>query len=1299
MRNTHAFAHETIQLDTQPYTHLPTPLPMDVRERHSALRRRGVNVANEPLNPSDANLIGTSPESIENANIDEIYFPSTRSVETLALFQACLSTGLIARAHKLMQEMRSETHRRLREMYVAQEHDGDARKTPILPLKLWSYNAILHAYFAKAANPDTGDIRTWVGHAWKLWDDMMRDGDMQFDPRPDASTAATMAMGVAQLQALDVYPRTKPSFDRLLKDIRTLGLSLDSIFSSSVRQSGQPAASIQSASLLDATHVDPHALLSHFRAAAAKLGDKLAQAELDSVQRVLATNEERTASEEEACVVTGAAEAVEVRPVLKRDEATNVMHKPFNLQTLQESLATMEQARERTSDVYERQRWLEHSALEAARKRLEHDTEKLQDLGLESSHLQNKTLQAWMWDWYTKLEAALHKDLERLERQTQHLVASAMDTQVYPFLRLLPPSKMAMITVLELMRMQGISGVADGIKTTRALITIGKAIETEYSAVMMNKHPEIFVQARAAQQMLAKRSLIDLAVRRDLKAWQERCQEENIETNIPKWTQIIRARVGSYLVQHLLDVATVRRSAYDRDGDLWEEEQPAFYSAYEYIQGKKLGVIRLNEVVSQRLDKESVRETLHPRHLPMLVPPRPWLSHDSGGYFSVRTSAMRYKDSVEQSSYLRAASENNGLDVVLAGLDVLGNTAWNVNKEVFDVVLQVWNSGEALADLPPAEMTDPEPERPPADDIKAKGIYLQRLRQWNTVRSSNHSQRCDINYKLEIARSFLNERFYFPHNMDFRGRAYPIPPHLNHIGNDLCRGLLKFADAKPLGAVGLRWLRIHLANVFGYDKASFAEREQFAIDHEADIRDCATNALGGSRWWLQADDPWQCLATCIELHKAFEWPDGPEAFPSQLPVHQDGTCNGLQHYAALGGDLQGAKQVNLRGGDRPSDVYTGVAELVIAQLNQRAAEGDATAQLLQGKVTRKVVKQTVMTTVYGVTFIGAKNQVMRQLVDRGDIPAEDLWVTASYLAKVIMDCIGDLFKGANMIQDWLTVSARLIAKSIPPDRVAHARAKLGQRQSKADPDGTLASTRRLAGATREGREQMTSVIWTSALGLPVVQPYRRIKKHQIATAVQSVYIRDPNQNYEVNTSKQATAFPPNFIHSLDATHMFLTALECHSAGLVFASVHDSYWTHAADIDTMSDVIRDTFVRLHSQDILVRLRREFLERYKGHKVPASSLGVSARTRAQKRSKTQAAAEKFDDEEDADANADADADADAADVDVDVPLNIPGIVEAATPDANGFYELADLLPPIPKKGDFDVSEIKRSLYFFS
>lgn len=82
-----------------------------------------------------------------------------------------------------------------------------------------------------------------------------------------------------------------------------------------------------------------------------------------------------------------------------------------------------------------------------------------------------------------------------------------------------------------------------------------------------------------------------------------------------------------------------------------------------------------------------------------------------------------------------------------------------------------------------------------------------------------------------------------PHNLDFRGRAYPVPPHLNHIGDDLSRGLLLFAEPRPLGERGLRWLKIHLANVFGNDKASFDEREQFIMDHLEDVYDSATKPL------------------------------------------------------------------------------------------------------------------------------------------------------------------------------------------------------------------------------------------------------------------------------------------------------------------------------------------------------------------------------------------------------------------------------------------------------------------------
>lgn len=271
----------------------------------------------------------------------------------------------------------------------------------------------------------------------------------------------------------------------------------------------------------------------------------------------------------------------------------------------------------------------------------------------------------------------------------------------------------------------------------------------------------------------------------------------------------------------------------------------------------------------------------------------------------------------------------------------------------------------------------------------------------------------------------------------------------------------------------------------------------------------------------------------MELRSALESPD-PYSFESNFPVHQDGTCNGLQHYAALGGDSQGANQVNLGAAERPSDVYTYVAMMVQEKVKTDAANKDKYAMMLDGKITRKVVKQTVMTTVYGVTFIGAREQIERQLRDRKDVPEEECWYASAYLAKRVIQCIGNLFSGAKDIQTWLNLCARIISKSIPPARASDAlSAPIAQRSKEKAP-----------ASNRIRDEQMTAVVWTTPLGLPIVQPYRKTKRKQIATSLQSVYISDPNAPATVNSMKQASAFPPNFVHSLDATHMMLTALEC-----------------------------------------------------------------------------------------------------------------------------------------------------------
>ncbi|KAL7424567.1 DNA-directed RNA polymerase [Cryptotrichosporon argae] len=1018
-----------------------------------------------------------------------------------------------------------------------------------------------------------------------------------------------------------------------------------------------------------------------------------------------------------------------------------------NLRTALESISGAQLA-------YNRQTKLEAAAYDAARKELEHAAALLHAVGDgsagDAAALQRRQLQAWMHEWLGALTARLRADISAMGERVRSApeagqfdadapkwkaTSTIKESTLELYLGLLPADKLALITILELMRMVGAGGITDGMKILRGCTAVGRAVENEYRADTIRNvagaDSSEWLATIDPQTQKPSRMLISTVWSRLGKQLKDREGSEAYEDLkavwTPPWTQQAQVAVGSYLISSLLEVAKVQRSVTGPEGETVTEEQPAFAHAYEYVRGKKLGIIRLNPVVAARLANDAIGPVIQPKHLPMLVPPKVWSAHDDGGYLHNRLSIMRFKQSQEQRQWLRAASDRGDLEPVFHGLDVLSSTPWAINRRVFDIVLQAWNSGDAIADIPASEANSTVvfPVKPDASDHdpRRRAVYIDEFKMATQQARKNHAERCKYNYMLEIARAYLHDTFYIPHNMDFRGRAYPIPPHLSPVGDDLCRGLLTFGVKKPLGKQGLKWLRIHLANVYGYDKASFEERARFAVDHEADVFDAADDPLGGRRWWLQAEDPWQCLAACVDLAAALRAPD-PEAYESSLPVHQDGTCNGMQHYAALGGDVRGAKAVNLENGDRPADIYTGVADLVNAAIAKDKQDGVPLALMLKEPLGRKVVKQTVMTTVYGVTFIGARDQIARQLTARGDVGGEHLFHVSAYIAKKVLGCIGDLFSGARAIQDWLTISARLIARSVPAERVDESVRPL---ESGAGPG---ARTKNRAARTRLLRELMTSVIWTTPLGLPVVQPYRKLVKKQVMTALQTVYIHDPNANAEVSPQKQATAFPPNFIHSLDATHMLLTAVECRNHKVTFASVHDSYWTHASTVDTMATHIRDCFIKLHSQDLVGGLRDEFLHRYGNNGIPIENAKSISRSAA-KRKAANAQMSFLGDAVEADAEAeveaataaagntdpfstslstddavdaalDADADPEGADATPTLMAESDIPVASAPVEVIGgqkFVRFRDVLPPAPAKGQFDVSRIKDSAYFFS
>lgn len=254
---------------------------------------------------------------------------------------------------------------------------------------------------------------------------------------------------------------------------------------------------------------------------------------------------------------------------------------------------------------------------------------------------------------------------------------------------------------------------------------------------------------------------------------------------------------------------------------------------------------------------------------------------------------------------------------------------------------------------------------------------------------------------------------------------------------------------------------------------------------------------------------------------------------STLPIHQDGSCNGLQHYAALGRDELGGKAVNLFPSSSPQDVYSKVLEIVLREIEKDALipanaadeslrrkgrlyfrvselhsvyRSGVSARLVRGHVNRKVIKQTVMTSVYGVTSRGAKDQVQARLLERlanesnsvvtPEVEAE-ISQAARYVAVCTLKALAEMFSSAKAIMDWLGTCATLVASE-------------GQTMS-----------------------------WVTPLGLPVIQPYRQSTKKIVRTLLQMVILAVDSDDLPVSSRKQRSAFPPNFVHSLGITNTLL----------------------------------------------------------------------------------------------------------------------------------------------------------------
>lgn len=612
------------------------------------------------------------------------------------------------------------------------------------------------------------------------------------------------------------------------------------------------------------------------------------------------------------------------------------------------------------------------------------------------------------------------------------------------------------------------------------------------------------------------------------------------------WPMDVIINIGKFLYHIILNDIMLKPEILK--GQDLKYSIPAFYTLFRNKGNYLSEQIKPHPLVSKLYRKIHLETLTFESHLlPSYSPPSPWISIYLGGYLITKTDFIRIPN---DSSGLWDKFENiepEQLFPIFDSLNQLSSIPWKINTAILDIVIKIFQDGGSVELNIPQSVSVLTPPSPISKNatVEEKQKAAIAIAQYNQMKYDMYSLWCDTLYKLSIANHFRNRIFWLPHNLDFRGRVYPVPPHLNHLSSDLGRSLLLFGKGKPLGPNGLDWLKLHVINLTNFKKGnSVKERLEYANQNMDNILDSATKPLTGKMWWKQSEEPWQTLAGCMEIANALKAPNV-EEYVSTFPVHQDGSCNGLQHYAALGKDKIGAKSVNLHPFDIPKDVYSEVVSIIETQRQIDAKNNVKIAQILEGYVKRKVIKQTVMTTVYGVTKYGAKLQITKQLKDIENFPKEYIWPASIYLTESTFHSLRKMFKSAREIQDWFTECARIISSIC-----------------------------------------CENVEWVTPLGLPIIQPYMKQKSSK-------VYI---DGNRKPDSIKQRNAFAPNFIHSLDSTHMMLTGLNCNKNNITFVSVHDCFWTHPCTVDAMNKICREQFVTLHSEPILEDLAIFFVKRY-------------------------------------------------------------------------------------------------------
>ena len=194
------------------------------------------------------------------------------------------------------------------------------------------------------------------------------------------------------------------------------------------------------------------------------------------------------------------------------------------------------------------------------------------------------------------------------------------------------------------------------------------------------------------------------------------------------------------------------------------------------------------------------------KYTPTIIPPKPWTTPYDGGYYGAATlgvNLIRLKE-VVQTKELREYTRKLGavdLSNIYSVLNHMQETPFIINKRILQILKEIYASGGELGGIPRTSPYATLPKLPDDVDMDVLKEHKRKQVAIHLQESARKSRALRAYIALKTAEKFAEyEKIYFPWNIDYRGRCYPIPTAISPQGDDIQKALLLFAEPSPLAS-------------------------------------------------------------------------------------------------------------------------------------------------------------------------------------------------------------------------------------------------------------------------------------------------------------------------------------------------------------------------------------------------------------------------------------------------------------------------------------------------------------------